>query len=89
MSRQRTQARLSFLEAHQPTPKRAALLTDLARRYDLSEKEILAEAEYLTEQYRQRGLVTTDQIMAYVADDLGITVDELLAELRAIGISGI
>jgi hypothetical protein len=58
------------------------LVARLAQQYDLDEGEIIAEAERLIRCFHQAGAVTWDAQLRIVAEDRGIPLEELRAELE-------
>jgi hypothetical protein len=59
------------------------LLHRLATTVGVSEAELLEEAEDLARRFRDARAITHDARMRLVADDLGISVNELEAECAA------
>jgi hypothetical protein len=82
MSRQRTLTRISGLEGRRVERQKTAIVAKLAAQYDITEVEILAETERIAQDLDRLGLVTFEDQLAHVADDMGITIDELRAEIE-------
>ncbi len=64
---------------------RQVQIAELARRIgehdDLSVTEIIAEAERIADACHQQGITSTEGMVRYVAQELGITAKELDAEM--------
>jgi len=84
MSRQRTLSRLTMLEANQVGVFPRELVARLALEHNLTEAEIIAEAEHLIRQFAERGATTWEEQVQLIADERGIPAAELQAELDAI-----
>jgi hypothetical protein len=88
MSRQRYLARLTRLEHRHVVPIiPPGMIRRLATTVGVSEAELLEEAEDLARRCRDAGAVTHEARMRLVADDLGISVEELEADVAAMEVS--
>ena len=84
MTRQRCLARLTKLEDRHMAPIIPPdLLRRLAATAGVSEAELLEEAGDLARRFRDAGAVTHEGRLRLVADDLGISVQELEADIAA------
>jgi hypothetical protein len=83
MIRQRTQARLSTLEARR-TAISPAIVAQMAEACGVTPAELLAEAEAFARRCQGVGAVTRADRLELLAADAGISVMELEAELQAI-----
>jgi transcription initiation factor TFIIIB Brf1 subunit/transcription initiation factor TFIIB len=59
----------------------ADLVARLAEQYDLDEGEIIAEAERLITRFARAGATTWEAQLRIVAEDRGIPVEDLRAEI--------
>ena len=81
MSRQRTLSRLHVLEVRNPERRQAAMVARVAKQYGVDEAEIWEETKQIAEELQRLGLVTFEEQLAHVAGEMGISVEELQAEI--------
>jgi DNA-binding phage protein len=58
-------------------------LTEAAHEMNVDPAELLAEYEHVTRRCREAGAVTREAQLALVADELGVSVEELEIELAS------
>lgn len=87
MSRHRLAARLEALEACSHPAYPADLLRRLARESGVSEAEIVAEADALARRFADAGATTPGARLQLVADDRGISIEDLESELASMGVA--
>jgi hypothetical protein len=63
------------------------LVARLAADVGCTPEELLTEAEAIARQFQEAGAVTWEQQVAIVATENGITVADVLADLKAMGVA--
>jgi hypothetical protein len=81
LSRHRILSRLVGLEVRNQVRRRAAIAAKVAERYGLDAGELLAGTEQIAKEFLDAGLVTFEQELAFVANEMGITTGELQREI--------
>lgn len=87
MSRHRLAARLEALETRSHPAYPADLLRRLARESGVSEAEIVAEADALARRFADARATTPGARLQLVADDRGISIEDLESELASMGVA--
>lgn len=86
MNHSRIMSRLTGLEARQHPAIPQDLIERLAEACGATVAELLAEAEMIARRCRQAGAITHAAQLQFLADDCGIAVADLEAELAGLGI---
>jgi hypothetical protein len=86
MSRQRTVTRLAALEVRIMPACPPELVAQLAREAGCTEAELIAEAEALATRFARAGATTWEAQLRIVAEDRGIPVAEIQAEIEQLEI---
>ncbi|MGI8403356.1 MAG: hypothetical protein ACR2OE_01055 [Thermomicrobiales bacterium] len=87
MNRHRLAARLEALEVRYHPAYPADLLRRLARESGVSEAEIVAKADALVRRFADAGAASPRARLQLVADDLGISIEDLESELASMGVA--
>jgi hypothetical protein len=85
MSRQTLTKRITVLERHATPGVSKELITRLAAEVGCTPEELLAEAEAIARQCQEAGAVTFAQQIQLIAGEHGITVEDVMADLEAMG----
>jgi hypothetical protein len=87
MNRHRLAARLEALETRYRPAYPVDLIRRLARESGVSEAEIVAEADALVRRFADAGATTPGARLQLVADDRGISIEDLESELASMGVA--
>ncbi len=87
MNRHRLAARLEALETRYHPAYPVDLIRRLARESGVSEAEIVAKADALVRRFADAGATTPGAQLLLVADDRGISIEDLESELASMDVA--